>query len=426
MSRSIIERSRLSSHAFVAVLGALAFAQRAQAQSDPVEPREASPEPAPVDEEKKNGKKKKKDERSAAEKRAIATTPAGTFGLKGRVLTELRLRRAERVIVDGMGIPQETEVDSFDIALDSARFSLLYQAPARWLQAEIETEISDPDQVELKDVYLLAAGHGLSAKAGNFKPPTSAIDLESAWTLPIASRGFINDLLEGWLAVGGRSPGVQLAYEHPDGIEPKLIVGAFQGSVLVEQVGGDRDLELIERANLDAQSWVARAQVELGKVDVGVFFAQRVGSPTAMETQHYPVTGADIAFDEELGQLGLRAWLDAHFGESWYVHEDEPPSAGNPWFLAARAILAARYGGTSDDTFYAEFHVSLGMLDPDLDVSSDWARELATGVNVGLWDRARLTLEAYMNDTARNFPASYFGGPRGQTLGLTLQAGVAF
>jgi hypothetical protein len=418
----------LSSRAFVALLGALglALAQRAHAQDEPASPvAEPVPEPALAGEAKKK-EKKKKDERSAAEKRAIATTPAGTFGLKGRVLTELRLRRAERVIVDAMGMPQETEVDSFDIALDSARFSLLYQAPARWLQAEIETEVSDPDQVELKDVYLLAAGRGLSAKAGNFKPPTAAIDLESAWTLPITSRGFINDLLEGWLAVGGRSPGLQLAYEHPDGIEPKLFLGAFQGSVLIEQVGDDRDLELIERANFDAQTWVARAQVELGKIDVGVFFEQRVGSPAVMETQHYPVTGADIAFDEEFGQLGLRAWLDAHFGESWYVHEDQPLSAGDPWFLAARAILAARYGGTTDDTFYAEFHVSLGMLDPDLDVSSDWARDLAAGFNVGLWDRARLTLEAYMNDTARNFPASYFGGPRGQTLGLTLQAGVAF
>jgi len=431
MRRLSIERNELGSCALLAVL--IALAGDAAAQDEPEQPADpgtpvVSPEGVPGEQEPGGKKKKKKDERSAAEKRAIATTPAGTFGFKGRVLTELRLRRAEQVIVeivDGMGMPRLSEVDSFDITLDSARFSLLYQAPARWLQAEIETEIADPDQVELKDVYLLATGHGLSAKAGNFKPPSSAIDLESAWTLPIASRGFINDLLEGWLAVGGRTPGVQLAYEHPDGIEPKLILGAFQGSVLIEQVGDDRDLELIERASLDAQSWVARAQVELGKVDVGLFFEHRVGSPAPLVTKHYPVAGADITFDEEFGQLGLRAWLDVHYGESWYVHQSMP-AAGDPWFLAARAILAARYGGASDDMLYGEVFVSLGMLDPDLDVSSDWAKDFGAGFNFGLWDRARLTLEAYVNDTARNFPEPYFGGPRGQILGLTLQAGVAF
>jgi hypothetical protein len=37
-----------------------------------------------------------------------------------------------------------------------------------------------------------------------------------------------------------------------------------------------------------------------------------------------------------------------------------------------------------------------------------------------------LTLEAYSTDTSRNFPDAYFGGPRGQVLGLRLQAGVAF
>jgi len=376
----------------------------------------------PSDKPSKKGKRKE----SAAEKRMIAITEAGTFGVKGRVLTELRFRRAERTIVDAQGMPRPTDVDSLDIALDSARFSLLYQAPAPWLQAELEIEIADPDQAELKDAYILADGGPPSAKAGNFKPPTSAIELESAWKLPVADRGFIHDLLEGWLAASGRRPGIQLAYEHDDGIEPALIVGAFQGSVLIEQIGDDRDLELIEEANLDAQTWVARAQVELGKVDVGVFFAQRVGSPAPLQTQHYPLTGADITFDEEFGELGLRAWVDAHLGESWYAHASKSAEEGEPWFLALRAILAARYGGTSDDTFYAELHVSLGMLDPDLDVTADWAHELATGFNVGLWDRARLTLEGYLHDTSRNFPDSYFGGPRGQTLGLTLQAGVAF
>jgi hypothetical protein len=413
---------------FTAVL--VGLTQHAHAQS---EPAAATPSPAaqgstvaaPEAQEKKE-KKEKKKRQSAAEKRAIATTDAGTFGLKGRVLTELRFRRTERLIVNAQGMPAATDVDSLDVALDGARFSLLYQAPAPWLQAEIELEVADPDQAELRDVYVLAEGHGLSAKAGNFKPPVSAIELESAWTLPLADRGFVNDLLEDWLAVGGRGPGVQLAYEHRDGIEPQLTLGAFQGLVLIEQVGDDRDTELIEDAHLDAQSWFARAQVELGKVDVGVFFTHRVGSPAPLRTRHYPLVGADVVYDQELGEFGLRAWLDAHYGESWYEHSNKPDSEGAPWFLALRAVLAARWGGLSDDERYAELYLSLGQLDPDLEVTSDWAHELAVGLNLGLWDRARLTLEGHLSDTQRNFPESYFGGPRGEAIGVTLQAGVAF
>lgn len=437
MSAVILERIARRACQIVGFL--IAFSARALAQQEeqqpnatpttapgePAQPTEGQA-PAKKDKDKDKEKKKKKGERSAAEKRAIATTDAGTFGVKGRVLTELRLRRAERTIVDSTGMPQDTEVDSFDIVLDSARFSLLYQAPVKWLQAEIETEVADPDQVELKDVYLLAASHGFSLKAGNFKPPTSAIDTESVWNLPVADRGFINALLEDWLAVGGRSPGVQLAYEHREGIEPELVLGTFQGSVLIEQVGADRDLELIEETSLDAQSWFARAQIELAKIDIGVFFAHRVGSPMPMETAHYPVVGADVSFDEEYGLWGVRAWLDAHYGESWYVHEGQPESAGDPWFLAARTVLAGRYGGAVDDQPYSELYVSLGMLDPDLDARSDWAWDFAAGLNFGLWDRARLTLEAYLNDTSRNFPNAYFGGPRGKTMGVTAQGGLAF
>ena len=403
-----------------AVPAALAHPAPAQA------PAPAPPPAIEVEVEAGDGKKPKKPKLSAAEKRAIASTPAGIFGLKGRVVTQLRLRQADRVVVDAEGVPQSDEVESLDLALDSARFSLLYQAPMPWLQAEIEVEVSDPDQVELKDVYALAEGGGFHVKAGNFKPPTSSIDRESVWTLPMTSRGFVNDLLDGWLAVGGRRPGVQLGYEGTSGIEPELTLGAFQGDVLIEQVGDDRDLELIDEAGMDAQTWVARAQIELAKIDVGVFFAQRVGSPAPLQTEHYSLVGADVVLDREIGSFGVRGWLDGHVGESWYAHDERPQADGDPWFLAARAIVAGRYGGLKDDQPFIELYTSLGMLDPDLDVSSDWAWDFAAGVNGGLWDRARITLEASLTNTSRNFPASYFGGPYSKTLGLTLQAGVAF
>ncbi len=264
----------------------------------------------------------KKPKLSMVEKRAIATTPVGIFGVKGRVFANLELRhRADQLIVGTDGSIRSEDVDSLDIVLDSARFSLLYQNPDKWLIAEIELEVSDPDQVELRDAYLLTEGGPISFKAGYFKMPTAVIELESAWTLPSSRRGFINGLLVDYLDVAGRRPGLQLAYRGPGKLDPTLILGTFQGSEVVEHVGDDRDFELLDEANLDSQSWIARAQIELAKrVDIGVFFEQRVGSPSAFQTQHYPVMGADAVFDDEFGDYGLRAWVDAHYGESWYEH----------------------------------------------------------------------------------------------------------
>lgn len=400
--------------------------EAALAQEGAAAPAPSAPEEGAADASQQAGKDKKKPKLTRTEKHAIATTPAGIFGVKGRVFAGLALRhRADRRIVDDNGMPQTTDIDSLDIVLDSARLSLLYQSLDRWLSAEVEVEVSDPDQVELRDAYMEAEQGFFSAKAGNFKLPGSAIELESAWTLPSPRRGFVNELLEGYLDVAGRRPGVQVKLRADGGIEPTLVLGVFQGSVVVDHVGDDRDTELLQEASLDAQSWAARGQIELGKLDLGVFFEHRVGSPAPLRTEHYPVVGADAVFDEELGDVGLRLWLDGQVGESFYRHVDAIED-GDPWFLAARAIAAVRYGGTKDEMPYSEVFVAGGMLDPDLDVTADWARELSGGFNFGYWDRARLTLEGFISDTSRNFPDGYFGGPQGETVGANVIAGVVF
>jgi hypothetical protein len=397
-----------------------------------VVPDAATPAPgaANVPEEgmgEKQQKEEKKDKPTRTEKRAIAVTELGVFGVKGRVFFGLELRqRADQTIVGSDGVPTTDDVESLDLVLDSARLSLLYQSPDEWLSAEIEIEVADPDQVELRDTYLLAEHGPFSAKAGNFKLPTSAFELDSSWTLPSPRRGFVNELLTDFLDVAGRSPGLQLGFRERKGIEPGVMLGVFQGRVLVEHLGDDRDTELIDEASLRAQSWVARAQVELGKLDLGVFYGHRVGSRQPLRTHHAPVAGADAVFDDEFGDFGARVWLDAHVGESWYAHADKPPEDGEPWFFALRAIVAGRYGGTSDGMFYVEPFGALGLFDPDLRVAADMGREFVAGVNVGLWDRARLTLEGFLDNTARNFPGGYFNGTRGRTLGLTLTLGAAF
>jgi hypothetical protein len=105
------------------------------------EPREDDrPEPPPDE---------NKPKLTMVEKRAIATTPVGVF-VRGQLT-----HRSDISIVDSDGVARNKDLDTFDISLDSARFSILHQIPDKWLVTEIEIEVSDPDQVELRDAYLL-------------------------------------------------------------------------------------------------------------------------------------------------------------------------------------------------------------------------------------------------------------------------------
>jgi hypothetical protein len=117
-------------------------------------------------------------------------------------------------------------------------------------------------------------------------------------------------------------------------------------------------------------------------------------------------------------------WIDGFGGASWYEHEDKLTDSDDAIVLGGRFIAAHRFGGREREEFYIEPYGLFGLLDPDLEVKADFVWETAVGVNVGLWQRARVSLQAEVNEADRNFPDSYFGGREPDRIGLVLQAGV--
>jgi hypothetical protein len=375
------------------------------------------------------GKKKKKNKGAAAGQQVVLSG-GGQIGFKGRVfaLAELASRRRDRIL-PGPGGTARTErerFESLDLSIRSARFGIEYEAPLPWISATIEIDAAD--NVELKDGFVQARGKNFFARAGQFKIPGSAIELESPWRLPLARRGFVNSLISDWLDVAGRRPGFVAGVRAKEPFKPRLTLGIFQGETQTGFNANDRDTDLIEEVSLEAQSYVARAQIEVEKVEIGVWYQHRLGSSGANTTDHYFTTGADVVIDRLFPGGGLRAWLDAMAGASWYVHP-ERVDEGDATFVVARALVGYRFGGTLPDAPYVEPFGYIALLEPDLRTSRDFAWEGALGVNVGYWERARITVQAEINQDQRNFPndsSGYLAGYDPDRLGLLLQAGVSF
>jgi hypothetical protein len=68
----------------------------------------------------------------------------------------------------------------------------------------------------------------------------------------------------------------------------------------------------------------------------------------------------------------------------------------------------------------------VSLFEPDTDVASDLLMEEAVGVNVGLWKRARVGLEAEFQRAQPNFPERYFLGENADRKALVLDAQIVF
>ena len=92
---------------------------------------------------------------------------------------------------------------------------------------------------------------------------------------------------------------------------------------------------------------------------------------------------------------------------------------------AVRSIAAYRFGGLEKGDVFVEPYGSIGVLDPDVDVVSDMAWEAAVGVNVGFWERGKLSLQGTTLGFQRNFPTMYELEDFHRRRMLALQVGVA-
>lgn len=375
---------------------------------------------------KKKKKKKKERDRDDVPSMLEHKGRYGTFELKGRVLSRAEFDRSEIAGLDNMLQPVVRTVDSLDLSVPSARLSLRYQSPMEWLTAVAEIDIAgNPD---MKDGYVQMKDSHFSLRFGQFRVPVAAQQGTSPWTLPFVRRGLIHDVLTERLDSGGRRPGIAFGWrDNSIGIRPHFIVGAFQGSELVrEPTRLERNTDLLNGTKFPGQNVVVRGEIEILGMELGAYYENRIGSPALFTTYRYWTAGADLTFDHVFGNGGLRFWIDALAGSSWYELPTKTPDNKDPIFSVARALVAYRFGGIADESFYVEPFALAAALDPDADVTADLLYEGVVGVNVGYWKRARLTLQGEINKGQRNFPAGYFVGPPPDRIGVILQAGVAF
>jgi hypothetical protein len=356
---------------------------------------------------KKKGRKQKDGEKKKPKRHAIVS-PAGRAEIKGRLIARSEWHAQRRNVVDLDGNLQRGLIKSFDLSVPSARISLHYESPVPWLTGVVEFELAS--RPLLKDGYAQARLGGFQLRAGQFKMPTAPHESVSPVVLPTVHRGFLSSLLTDWLDVGGRRPGVMLSYHSRWPLRPSLSIGAFQGSTASEIILGRRDTDLIEGRTNGAQSFVARAQIETKALEVGAWYEHRLGSPAINVGKRYFTAGADVTWDEGDHGSGLRAWLSGIVGQSWYRHPASNPSSDpETTFATGRLLVGYRLFGKAREAFYFEPFGLCGVFDPDLKLTHDFALETAVGMNIGLWRRARITLqlESVLNDTY--FPKSSEG-----------------
>jgi hypothetical protein len=359
--------------------------------------------------------------------RALGARSLGEFGsieIGGRVFARAALSRHYESVALDNGVVEEKRVDALDFTIPTARVDLRYHAPGRWLSADVEFELAQ--RPELKDAWVRVRNRHFGAKLGQFKSPFSAIELESRFSLPVAERGFLHDVLTKQLQLAGRRPGATVSAEAGGALRPSLTLGAFQGSVLVDRQADDLDREPLFEQTLDAQSLFARVELRAGDVDIGAGYEHRVGTPELLTVAHYPTAGVDVKLDTHAHGRGLRVWVEALAGGSWFEHSRKPIDASDTTFTAVRAIVAPRIGGEQRYRFYFEPYGMLGVLDPDVDVISDLAVEQALGANVGLYKLARIGIELQHRKVERNFPQSYTLGRNPERLAALVQAAAEF
>jgi hypothetical protein len=414
----------------------LAPAATAAPAASPEAPAGAPSTDAP-DEPKKKHKKKRQE---AAEPEAVQAKPDRAqpdkadakqnraankhdLQLKGRIFVLAELSHRHETVVGATGALEARDRDALDLSLQSARFGINYHSPLRFLSAQLELEIAGKPRV--KDAFL-EAGKTFFVKAGQFKVPGSVLELDSPWTLPLARRGLVHDLMTDWLDISGRRPGIALGYHGRGGLKPRLTLGAFQGTTLKQVVPGNRDVKLIDHASVTAQTYAARGEISLASVTLGAWFEQRVGSTVVGDFSHFATFGLDAEQDLHFQHGALRAWVDGSAGESLYVNVDKPGLDPYPWFASGRALVAYRFGGLALGEPYVEPFGFFALVDPDTEVVKDFVSEAAVGLAAGFWDRARLTLQAEMTNGQRNFPSGFLDNQNPDHMSLLLQAGARF
>jgi hypothetical protein len=309
-------------------------------------------------------------------------------------------------------------------AIASARVGASY----RWemLRADVEFELVTE---KLKDAFLrlrlLDADTTVDVRAGQFKMPFSAIQLESGWKLPVADRGIISGVLTDGLQVAGRHAGVDLEAKLAGAMKPKLVAGIFQGT-------NDLGDPLSAPASAGfGQTVVVRGTIEpVDGVEIGVAGGERSGGfPTIpVKVLHRWSGELDVTVDVAAGPGRVRLWAEGMAGSSWLIAEPAPGNTRTT-FVGGRALAAWRHGGAEAGDCFVEPYAMFGMIDADSNATDDVVMEATGGIGYGAWDVWRLQLELEVWRVGENAPAGIALGSglvSANSTSLVLQAGAHF
>jgi hypothetical protein len=356
-------------------------------------------------------------ENGSAAAAAAVTTGGGRFQfeVRGRVLAAAAYD--DQRLEDPGSVA--TSEEALSLSVPSARASLRVDM-MEWVSLVLEAEIAG--NVRLRDGYVQARKKRWLVRAGQFKMPISSFHLESPWTLPVARRGWLHELLSDHMLLTGRREGFMGRIEGGGFWDPSLSVGAFR-SVQWGPDAGDP----VEGLALGDQTLVARLATTPGGVELALVGQRRV-TQQPMGLEAYWAGGFDATGDIELERTGLRFWAEALAGTSWF--KTPPAASDQATFVEGRVLGAWRWGGTKRGMPYFELFATAGALEPDVDVLDDLFIEVMGGANLGHWRDTRLTLQFEYNDGGRNFPRNMFFDFEQRFLAshraVVLQVGAAF
>jgi hypothetical protein len=352
--------------------------------------------------------------------------------LKGRVFARLDYQSSD---LDLGGSPAERR--GLTPSVPSARAGLR----ARILDGiSLVLEADFAGRPSIKDGYLQGKSKRWMSRVGRFKMPISAFTQESPWMLPVARRGWLEELLSDHMLLTGRREGLLAGIQGGGYWDP-----AFSAAVLQSVRWGALEGEPLAMRSPTHVTALGRLSVKPSGVELAlvgqrrVTYAGREGEGPLARFRERPfwTVALDATADFEFERTGLRLWADAFVGSSWFDVRNlvvdvtaEAAAAETNRFVSGRALAAFRWGGLAPGARYLEVFVNGGLLDPDLSVASDLFFEGMAGVNLGHWRETRLTAQLEHGRAGHNFPSQYFRPFEVDVLtrffALVFQAGAAF
>lgn len=310
-----------------------------------------------------------------------------------------------------------------DAEAENARVELRWR-PARWLRGAFEYDAVDDRH--LKDAYLAFRGGGFEARAGQFKPPFSPVQMSSRWDLPTADRGLLSELLVYSFGIAGRRPGLQVEWSQPKGALVAM-AGVFRASSVRGDRIGDEAFDNLARGGA---AWKATARLAYARkrLEAGTSFDLRPAEPVPGEGyRRLWTSGVDLTWAAR--RAGPRVWAEGCAGSSW--QDANAFDGDDALFLGGRVIAGWRFGGGKEARVTLEPFVGGTLFDPDASVRDDLLWEAAGGVHLSGFSHFRLTLEAQRRTVSRNAPLSlglFTPGARaeGGRTRLVAQLGAAF